>query len=152
MEDEPSASASASINFFNYDSPIVPKLDEDQVRQWLIQEAAQEGFKIRMLNIIWTSDENLRHLSASFKGADHYTDILTFDMSDNGSREICGECYISVERVQDNARQLQQPFERELLRVMVHGLLHLMGYRDDTPAEQERMRQREEEALQAYGI
>lgn len=147
--EEELGSNSPLIKVFNYDSPINPEIDHDRLTKWLVEEAREEGFEIKMLNIIWTSDENLRKLSAAYKDADHYTDILTFDLGD-GNKTLAGELYISPERVIDNAQAYKQTFERELMRVIIHGVLHLMGYKDITPVEKRKMRERENEALERF--
>ena len=149
MGGEESGSGSPLIRVFNYDSPINPELDVDKLTEWLVEEARKEGFEIKMLNIIWTSDDNLREMSAAYKDADHYTDILTFDLGDN-NKLLAGELYISPERVVDNARRYKQTFEKELMRVIIHGVLHLMGYNDSTLEEKQKMRQRENEALERF--
>ncbi len=147
--EEELGSSSPLVKVFNYDSPINPEIDQDKLTKWLIAEAKEEGFEIKMLNIIWTSDDNLREMSNAYKDADHYTDILTFDLGD-GDKTLAGELYISPERVIDNARSYKQTFERELMRVIIHGVLHLMGYNDDTPKEKKKMRDRENEALERF--
>ena len=79
---------------------------------------------------------------------DFYTDIITFDYSDD--RSIAGELFISVDRVRDNANTLNKSFETELLRVIAHGVLHLMGYKDKSKADQKKMRSEEDAAILLY--
>ncbi len=79
-------------------------------------------------------------------GHDYYTDIITFPYSDNG-KLIEGDIFISIERVKENASNLKSTFNDELARVIIHGLLHLMGYKDRTPKEKSIMRKKEDACL-----
>ena len=135
------------IRFFNEDTAY--KLaQKPRIRQWLTAQAMQEGVKLRELNYILCSDEYLLQINRDHLNHDYYTDIITFD---NGETEgvIEGDIFISVERVDDNWRIQQTDFLSELRRVMAHGLLHLCGYGDKTPAEQQAMRAKEDDWLAA---
>lgn len=101
------------------------------------------------LSIVITSDEHLRQLSKQLLGKDHYTDVVTIPLEVSG-KKLTGEIFISLERVLDNARQAGCPPAEELVRVAAHGVLHLLGYDDHTPAEQQRMRQAEDQAIALY--
>jgi rRNA maturation RNase YbeY len=92
----------------------------------------------------------LLDLNQRFLNHDTYTDIITFDYSENGS--ISGEIYISIERVRENAKEFSQRFEDELLRVMAHGLLHLLGYKDKTEKEIMEMRDKEEDKMKMFHV
>jgi len=81
---------------------------------------------------------------------DYYTDIITFDLSPSANAPITAELYISVDTVKDNARDLGVPFYRELHRVVFHGLLHLLGYKDKNKKDQLLMREMEEKLLKQY--
>ena len=109
---------------------------------WLQQVIRQEGYALAQLNIIFCSDRCLHTYNLQYLQHDTLTDVLAFDYSDSpGTLE--GDIYISVERVKENALTWQQPWLRELHTVMVHGVLHLLGYEDHTPAAQALMRQQE---------
>lgn len=105
----------------------------------LLKEENREGGQIQY---VFMSDEQLYEMNMEYLKHDTYTDILTFDMSEGD--EIAGDMYISIDRVKDNAKNLGVDWEEELDRVMVHGLLHLMGYNDKTEEEQKEMRKRED--------
>lgn len=103
----------------------------------------KEGFKLGSLSYIFCSDEYLLDINKQYLKHDYYTDIITFDLS--AIRGIVdGEVYISVDRVRDNAVTLKVPFSSELRRVLVHGALHLCGYKDKTKTDAQKMRDRED--------
>lgn len=136
------------IRFFNEDVPY--KLPHKQgVRQWLKQQAQQEGYTIGDLNYIFCSDEYVLQVNRDYLQHDYYTDIITFDQSEE-EEKLEGDIYISVDRVADNAAQLGIPAEQEMLRVLAHGLLHLCGYADKGAEEEIQMRKKEDEWLHHY--
>jgi probable rRNA maturation factor len=104
---------------------------------------------LRELNYIFCSDEYLLQVNKEFLKHDYYTDIITFDLSDNDS-EIAGEIYISIDRVRDNARVNNTWIYMELHRVIFHGVLHLCGYKDKKAADSQQMRAKEDYYLKKY--
>jgi rRNA maturation RNase YbeY len=115
------------------------------VKNWLACIANNENKKIKVLNIVFYSDEQLFSLNKKYLNHYSLTDIITFDFSEKNL--IQGDICISVERVKDNAEKFYCSFEEELRRVMVHGLLHLCGYKDKKSVEKKLMKQKEDEAL-----
>jgi probable rRNA maturation factor len=101
---------------------------------------------LESLTYVFTSDEHLLDVNRNFLNHDYYTDVITFDLSADRKR-ITGEVYISTERVKENAQQLGVDFLTELHRVMIHGALHLCGYKDKTSKDQLNMRKLEEKYL-----
>ena len=133
------------IRFFNED--VSYKLTQKQVtRQWLKEQAKREGYAVGDLNYIFCSDEYVLQVNRDYLQHDYYTDIITFDQSEEQGK-IEGDIFVSVERVADNAHQLGVPVEQEVRRVLAHGLLHLCGYSDKTDEEKNRMRAKEDEWL-----
>jgi rRNA maturation RNase YbeY len=128
-----------SLHQFSTDS-----INEEDV-QWLETIAGEHGYRLGDLNYIFCSDEHLLKINQDFLQHDTYTDIITFDYV--VAKLISGDIYISTERVQENADELEQSFDRELRRVMIHGLLHLIGYGDKTEEEKKEMRMAEDKAL-----
>ena len=116
--------------------------------KWLSRIAAAEGRKIESLSYVFVADPFLASLNHKYLHHNTYTDILTFDYSEKGP--LIGEVYISVARVRDNAKAFGEPFSRELRRVVVHGLLHLLGYDDTTPRLAAAMRRKEEACLSLW--
>ena len=98
----------------------------------------------------WLSDEELLEINKAHLDHDYYTDIVTFDYST--PRKISGELFISVDRVRDNAATHGSSENQEFYRVVAHGVLHLLGFKDKTEAESKVMREKENEVLQALGI
>jgi rRNA maturation RNase YbeY len=115
---------------------------------WLKQVATKEEKKSGLLQYIFVSDEIILDINKKFLQQDDYTDIITFDNSTGNT--VSGEMYISIETVQSNAKDYQVDFQNELLRVMVHGLLHLCGYKDATNSEQKEMRALEDKYLDEW--
>jgi len=117
-----------------------------QLRQWLQKVIRAEQCVPGDINYIFTSDDYLLALNQNYLQHETYTDILTFDQStDSGS--VSGDIYISIDRVRVNAGHYRQTFGQELKRVMVHGMLHLIGYNDQSPEEKSEMRKKEEAYL-----
>ncbi len=120
----------------------MPLLDAEKLRKWVELIARGEEKFPGQITIVFCSDAYLLQMNQKYLRHDAFTDIITFDLSDK-EEEISGEMYISTHRVADNARDLGEDPGRELHRVMAHGLLHLMGYRDGTREETAAMRARE---------
>jgi rRNA maturation RNase YbeY len=120
-----------------------------QLKEYILSVFAEEGRVLNSLNIILCDDEYLLSINKEFLEHDYYTDIITFDLSNNKS-VIDGELYISIERVIDNVIQLKSNKVIELHRVIFHGCLHLCGYGDKTSAEEFIMRSKEDFYIQKY--
>ncbi len=118
-------------------------------KNWLKKIAKSESFKIGELNYIFLSDEGLYKINLEYLNHDTYTDIITFDNSED-EEVIEGDIFISIERVQENSTEFGVSFETELRRVLAHGLLHLCGYKDKTETEAQVMRKMEEESLSLW--
>jgi rRNA maturation RNase YbeY len=124
---------------FNLQSP-------DEYRIWISTIIKNEGHSAGEINYIFCSDEYLWRINSNHLSHDTYTDIITFDMSDNRD-DISGDIFISIERVKDNSTTVGNFFTDELDRVMIHGILHLCGYNDGTDEEKAMMRKKEEACL-----
>jgi len=140
----PESIEAPSINFFSEEIEFSLSYS-DSISKWLIQSAIAEGKQIDYLNIVFCSDEYLLGINQQYLEHDYYTDIITFDYGDDA---IQGELYISIDRVKENAEDLKIKFERELQRVMIHGLLHICGYGDKTEEEVEKIRKQEDYYIQ----
>ena len=114
--------------------------------KWIKSTSESEGYKIGDLNYIFCSDEYLLEINRQYLQHDYYTDIITFDNSEEEGK-LEGDIYISVERVRDNATDLNIDFELELRRVLIHGLLHLVGFEDTTDELKQQMREKEDACL-----
>ena len=135
----------SSLNFFSEDVDF----QEDGVNDlsdWLKSSVANEGFDIQQVNFIFCSDEYLLEINRKHLDHDYYTDIITFDLSDR-PKIIESDIFISIERIGDNAESNNLRFVDEYHRVLIHGLLHLMGYNDKTEDEKSIMRKAENKYL-----
>ncbi len=136
---------SESILFLGH-SRFINRNERSKIRKTLSYLADNHTFIIDSLTYIHQTDLELLEVNITHLNHDTYTDIITFDLSDNEG-VIDGEIYISVDRVKENALLFGVDFWTEYIRVVSHGLFHLMGYGDKTPEEQAIMRKREEEAI-----
>lgn len=130
---------------FSTDSINMPALDERKVTKWIKAVAADYGFAIGNINYIFCSDERELEVNREFLGHDYYTDIITFDYSTSST--LNGDIFISLDTVRSNAEQLNIPFNQELLRILIHGILHLTGQGDKTPETKAQMTEKENRAL-----
>lgn len=110
---------------------------------WLKSVLAEEGYKAGDIAYIFTDDKFLREINRKFLEHDFFTDVITFDYS-TGKDIVEGEIYISSDTVRENSNIYRTGMENEVLRVMVHGLLHLAGYDDKSDKDQKIMRERED--------
>jgi rRNA maturation RNase YbeY len=140
---------SAHVQFHFVDLEPFP-LHENQWSAWLNEVAESEDFLLSRLAIHFCSDEYLLQMNKTHLDHDFYTDIITFDSSKPPI--LKGELYISWERVKENAIGARVEAQKELERVMAHGVLHLMGYADKTEEESAEMREREDWALKLRAL
>ena len=123
--------------------------DKLLLKTFLSSIFAEEKIGFRSVSYIFCTDEYLLKLNQKYLNHDTLTDILTFTLS-GSSLPIVSEIYISIERVKENARELNINYESELRRVMIHGILHLCGYEDLSAAEKSKMRLKEDYYLSKY--
>ena len=128
----------------------MPAIKKRETTAWIKAVAETYGKKVGEIAYIFCSDEKILEVNCQYLQHDYYTDIITFDYSDPDKRTIAGDLMISVDTVRDNARELGVPFENELQRVIIHGILHLCGYGDKQPGEQQRMRKLEDRYLKLF--
>ena len=129
------------IRYYTEDIKFVFKRRR-QISAWLKAVALNEKRKIGDVNIIFCSDAYLLNVNMKYLQHDYYTDIITFDYCEGGL--LSGDLFISVDSVRDNAGHYgATSFDEELNRVMVHGVLHLIGYDDHSPEDQKTMREKE---------
>jgi probable rRNA maturation factor len=119
--------------------------DREQLRRWLQAVARDHGHSINELNYVLMSDDALLAYNQRYLGHDEYTDVITFD-GQTGTG-VSGDILMSYDRIKENAAELGIPAQHELRRVMVHGLLHLLGHDDKTKAKKAAMREQEDKYL-----
>jgi probable rRNA maturation factor len=137
-----------AINFFVEDISF-KLLEKNKYKKWLRSLAKTDGFVIADLNYIFCSDEYLYQMNVDYLKHETFTDIITFDNSEK-EMDIEGDIFISIPRVQENAFTQEIEFSTELKRVIAHGLLHLMGYRDKTKDEVAIMRNKEDMGIAIF--
>ncbi len=118
-----------------------------KLKKWISEVIILHEKQVGNINFIFCDDEYLLDINKTYLAHDFYTDIITFDQSELPNK-IEGEIYISVERVRDNAQEINENFELELKRVIIHGILHLIGFKDKSQKEKKKMRALENKMLQ----
>ena len=135
------------ISFFKENTTFDIK-QKNKIKSWLKNVASGYGFSAGDLNYVFCDDEYLLQMNRQYLGHDYYTDIITFDSRENAlSKRLDGDIFISVDTVRANGKEYGEGFEREMMRVIAHGLLHLIGFDDHTAAQQKKMREAENSAL-----
>ena len=119
------------------------------LKKFITTSFEKEAKRKLSVSYIFCSDDYLLRINQDFLSHDYYTDIITFPLSET-DQKVEAEIYISIDRIRDNAVKLKVPFEQELQRVLFHGILHLIGYKDKTAAQKELMRRAEDKWLKAY--
>lgn len=131
-----------SFIFFNDNTGTLNTDELNPLRSWIIETAKQESFAVAELSFTFVKDQDLHKINVEFLNHDTYTDIVTFDYSTKDS--IAGEIYISLDRVYENAKQFQQNTNREIRRIIIHGVLHLLGYKDKSQEDKTQMTSKED--------
>ena len=134
-----------NINFFNEETSYILK-NKRTIKAWVAQTIAAEGYALQELNFILCSDEYLLRINQEYLDHDTYTDVITFDNSEE-LKTIVGDIFISIERIKENATAFKHTIAQELCRVIIHGTLHLLGFRDKTKAEKLKMTEKEDQYL-----
>ena len=130
-----------NIEFF-FEEVSIPGFSEEEIREWIIGVIENEKNVPGDVSFIFCNDQYLYQMNVQYLQHDSLTDIITFDYCPE-TGNISGDLFISIDRVEENARELNLSFHDELKRVMVHGVLHLMGYNDKDSAQRAAMRQKE---------
>ncbi len=129
------------INFFAEDTSF-NLTDKRKIRSWIKETIDEEGYYLDELNLIFCSDEYLLRINQEFLQHDYYTDVITFDNSEE-RKTILGDIFISIDRVRENAKRNKISTHNEVCRIMIHGTLHLLGYKDKTKKTKEVMTNKE---------
>jgi probable rRNA maturation factor len=118
-----------------------------KVKEWAQKILKQLGLERKELSILLVDDEEIKRLNSQYLGRKRPTNVIAFPM-DGPNEHLLGDIVISTERAQKEAEKLNLPFEEHLARLLIHGILHLLGYEDQTKSQYRKMRQKEEELLQ----
>ena len=123
----------------------MPKIRKRDTSAWIKKVAASYGRKVGEIGYLFVDDEKILEVNNEYLGHDYYTDIITFDYDEDDI--ISGDLVISLDTVRSNAELFSKPYEEELFRVIIHGILHLCGINDKVPGEREIIEQEENKAL-----
>ena len=130
---------------YNTEGVKMPNIKRRQTSSWIKAVAIKYGKKVGEIGYLFTNDEKILEVNQQYLGHDYYTDIITFDYTDGDT--INGDIVISLDTVASNALQQATPYNMELKRVIIHGILHLCGINDKGPGEREIMEDAENQAL-----
>ena len=129
---------------FNSETSFTLK-NQKKLVKWISDVISSEAFQVGEINYIFCNDSYLNKINQEFLNHDTFTDIISFDYK--LGKEIGGDIFISIERVLENAEKFNEVFENELHRVMIHGILHFIGYKDKTKKDKTLMRTKEDEKI-----
>ena len=130
---------------FQAENIAFPDIKRNNTKRWIKSVAEQYNKKIGDINYIFCNDEHILDINNQYLAHDYYTDIITFDYSENDV--IAGDIFISLDTVRSNAEKFGTIYDEELHRVMIHGILHLCGVKDESDEEAKKMREAEDKAL-----
>jgi len=137
-----------AISFSIYDLSTHPLNDDENIQRWVAQIIDNKGFRVGNIEYFFTSDKYILQVNREFLGHDYPTDIITFDYSTR--QKLSGDILICIPVVKNNSREFGVSFLEEMLRVIIHGVLHLMGFPDYSDEEKLVMRREEDKALKLY--
>ena len=133
-----------AVYFFNEDIDM-PQLDKRKLKGWVKKVVNRHDMILGDINYIFTSDSYILKVNNDYLQHDYYTDVITFDYSEG--KKIAGDIFISLDTVKSNSILFKQDYDRELNRVLIHGILHLLGFKDKKEEDAKEMRLQENNAL-----
>jgi probable rRNA maturation factor len=136
------------INFFNEDVDFRPT-NPIKTKRWINGVINRAGAELNEINYIFCSDEYLLDINKEHLNHDYFTDIITFDNSEEGG-VVEADIFISIDRVKENAKNENKAFEDEMRRVLIHGVLHLLGFEDSSEELKKKMREEEDKQLALF--
>lgn len=132
------------VNFLSRNVEL-PSFNTEKITVWIEEVAKAHGRSLGAINYIFCDDNEILRVNLQFLNHDYFTDIITFDYSNR--HRIAGDMFISLDTVRTNAQQFNKTYHDELMRVVIHGVLHLCGINDKGPGEREIMEAHEDAAL-----
>ena len=132
---------------FNFET-ILHLEEEKRLKEWIAEAVAAEEFLVGEINYVFCTDEYLHKINLQYLNHDTYTDIISFDY--RVGKQLHGDIFISIDRVRENATKFEVDFNSELLRVLIHGILHFCGYKDKLDNEVNAMRAKEDYYVTRY--
>ena len=139
-----------AVHFYNQETDFLPK-GRTKINQWVRETIHNEGYRVGEVTYIFCSSESHLEMNRQYVGHDYFTDVITFDYCDlEGRKIVSGDIFIDPFTVEDNSRILGTNPTEELHRVIIHGVLHLCGYKDKSDQDAAQMRQKEDFYLQRF--
>ncbi len=135
--------------FFHTEGVIYIVENQEVIKEWITEVIKKEGYELITLNIILCNEKKLIKINKKYLKQDSHTDIISFDNSDK-KQKIEGDLFVSINRVKDNAKKYCVENDEELKRVIIHGILHLMGYKDKTKKGKALIKRKENKYLSCY--
>jgi len=137
------------VSFHSADITFILK-EKSKFRKWIISEIIRINHKPGYLNLIFCSDDYLLDINRKYLNHDYYTDIITFNYNDD--KRISGDLFISIDRIKENASNFNTNFHHELQRVVIHGILHLLGHSDNSNLLKKKIHEIEDEAMSRFPL
>ena len=138
-----------SIRFYNQECDYLPK-QRMKLASWIKESIENEGFKAGEISYIFCSQTVHLEINKKYLGHDYQTDVITFDYTDYDKKRVSGDIFIDPQTVAENAVTWNATEEEEMHRVIIHGILHLCGYKDKTPKDAKLMRSKENQYLELF--
>ena len=135
--------------YFHYPEKGFQLTNRNQLKDFLLSMAKKGGRPVETINYVFCNDEYLLNVNREYLDHDYYTDIISFELSEQGA-PILADIFISIDRVRDNSVAFNTSFKKEILRVIIHGMLHLLGFNDKSEAQQKKMRKMEDYYLNQH--
>lgn len=125
-----------------------PEINTETISDWIKEVCRRQLRKTGQIHYIFCNDDKILEINKKYLDHDYFTDIITFDYSENNV--VSGDIFISLDTVRSNAAELNESYSKELLRIIIHGILHLCGQDDKMPADKSEMTRKENEALELW--
>ncbi len=138
------------IQFINQSKVSKLPISDRRLKKWIKYWLEINGFKVGVLSYIISSDDQVLEVNRTYLDHDYYTDIITFDYTE--SKVVSGDIFISIDRIKENSTTYKESLLNEYLRVCIHGVLHLMGYKDKSKMDADEMRSKENEAINMFHV
>lgn len=139
-----------AVSYQSEECDFLPR-ERRKITTWIKEVVASEGYRTSDIAYIFCSSEYHLNMNRSYLGHDYNTDVITFDYSDlDHAGVVSGDIFIDPFTARSNAQAMERPFEEEIMRVIIHGILHLCGMGDHTPEEEKEMRMAEDKYLDMY--
>jgi len=136
----------SKVNFYSEVNPPFKIFHKKILKEWILLTAKEHAFSVSEINIVFCDDERILAVNNEYLNHNYYTDIITFDLSEE-TKTIQADLYVSIETVFSNSVKLKNTFEKEMLRVVIHGILHLLGYKDKEKEDIKNIREKEDACL-----